>query len=133
MKRTSIPICLAAFALTLFGQDGGDHYSWMKTIGATSGSLRKNLAAKNGEAAATDAKKLQSTFGQVRGFWSQKSAEDATKFAAEAQDGFGTVAQEASSGKFEEASASLKKVSAACGGCHSAHREKAADGSWKIK
>jgi mono/diheme cytochrome c family protein len=105
----------------------------MKTAGATSGSLRKNLDAKNGEAASADAKKLQEVFEQVHDFWHKKNVDDAMRFAMGARDGFGEVAEQASAGKFDDASATLKKTTANCGGCHAAHREKAADGSWKIK
>ena len=37
-------------------------------------------------------------------------------------------------GKFDDASAAAKQTAQVnCGGCHMAHREKAADGSFKIK
>jgi mono/diheme cytochrome c family protein len=105
----------------------------MKTVGATSGSLRKNLDAKNTDGASADAKKLQEVFEQVHDYWHKKNVEDAMKFAMDARDGFGTVAEQASAGKFDDASATLKKAMANCAGCHAAHREKAADGSWKMK
>jgi mono/diheme cytochrome c family protein len=38
-----------------------------------------------------------------------------------------------SQGKFEDAAAALKTAQANCAGCHMAHRDKAADGSFKIK
>jgi hypothetical protein len=126
-------VCLAAIAVTTFAQDEADYQKWMKTIGSTSGSLRKNLDAKNGEAAASDAKKLQEVFGQLHGFWQKKNADDAVKLASDGSAAYGEVATEAAAGKFDEASAALKKGSATCGGCHMAHREKAADGSWKLK
>jgi hypothetical protein len=134
MKRIApFAACLTALAVTVFAQDEADHQKWMKTIGGASGSLRKNLEAKNGEGASADAKKLQEAFEQVHGFWQKKGAGNAAKFAMDAHDGFREVAEQASAGKFDEASATLKKASSNCGGCHMAHREKAADGSWKIK
>jgi hypothetical protein len=125
--------CLTALTITVLAQDEADYQKWMKSVGPTSASLRKNLEAKNGEAASADAKKLQEVFEQVHGFWQKKSMDDAAKLAADARDGFGEVATQASAGKFDDASATLKKASATCGGCHMAHREKAEDGSWKIK
>jgi hypothetical protein len=126
-------ICLTALAVAVLAQDEADYQKWMKTVGATSGSLRKNLEAKNGDAASADAKKLQEVFGQVHDFWHKKNVDDAAKFAMNARDGYREVAEQASAGKFDEASATLKATSANCGGCHSAHREKAPDNSWKIK
>jgi cytochrome c556 len=110
-----------------------DYQTWMKSVGATVGSLRKNLEAKNSDASADDAKKLQEIFRHVHDYWSAKSVDDATKFAEAAGSGFGQVAEQAGAGKFDEASATLKTTSASCGGCHSAHRDKQADGTFKIK
>jgi hypothetical protein len=126
-------VCLTALSVRALAQDEADYQKWMKTVGATSGSLRKNLDAKNGEAASADAKKLQEVFEQVHDFWHKKNVDDAMKFAMEARDGFRQVAEQASAGKFDDASATLKKATTACAGCHTAHREKAADGSWKMK
>ena len=39
----------------------------------------------------------------------------------------------AAAGKWDEAGTSFKKATATCSGCHGAHREKAADGSFKVK
>jgi cytochrome c556 len=125
--------CLTVLAIAVFAQSEEDHQKWMKTVGVTSGSLRKNLGAKNGEAAAADANKLQDIFGQVHDFWQIKNVDDAMKFSIEARDVFREVAEHASMGMFTDASAALKKLDASCSGCHTAHREKAADGSWKLK
>ena len=134
MKRMMlVTTCLMALSITVIAQDEAEYQKWMKTVGATSGSLRKNLAAKDGEAAAADAKKLQGVFDEVHEYWHKKNVDDAMKFAMDARDGFRDVAEQASAGKFEDASATLKKASANCAGCHNAHREKNADGSWKMK
>jgi cytochrome c553 len=85
------------------------------------------------EAASADAKKLKEVFAHVHDYWHTKNVDDAMKLAMDASDGFGQVAEQAVAGKFDEASATLKKASASCGACHNAHREKAADGSWKMK
>jgi hypothetical protein len=117
----------------LFAQEEKAYQDWMKTTGATAGSLRKNLEAKNGDAAVADAKKLEEVFTQVHDFWMKKRIDNATNFATSAQKGFKEVGQLASAGKFDEASATLKATMANCAGCHNAYREKAADGTWKIK
>jgi cytochrome c556 len=134
MKRFLLTsACFAVLGVSVVAQDDAEYQGWMKSIGATAGSLRKNLEAKNAEAAAADAKKLQEILGHTQSYWGQKHVDDATRFAADAGTGFGEVAQEAAAGKFEDASATLKTTSANCGGCHTAHREKSADGAWKIK
>ena len=132
MHKVALVVLTLSVSFVLVAQDDAEYQGWMKTTGATAASLRKNLEAKNGEAAAADAKKLQEVFTQVHDFWLKKKIDDATKFATNAQDGFKEVGQLASAGKFDEAAATLKATTANCGGCHNAHREKAADGSWKI-
>jgi hypothetical protein len=134
MKRTLMLLaCMSALGITAVAQDDAAYVTWMKTVGSTGGSLRKNLEAKSSDGAAADAKKLQEVFGHVHEYWAKKGSDDAMKFAMTAQEAYGDVATQAAAGKFEEASASLKKAGATCAGCHTAHREKAADGSYKIK
>jgi hypothetical protein len=134
MKRVLLSVvCLLTLGILVVAQDEADYQQWMKTAGATMGSLNKNLQAKSGDAAAADAKKLEEVFGKVHDFWHKKKVEDAMKFAMNAQAGFKQVGQLAASGKVDDASASVKKATENCAGCHTAHREKAADGSWKIK
>jgi cytochrome c556 len=133
MRRLLLVVSALTISVCLFAQEEAEYQAWMKTTGATAGSLRKNLEAKNAEAATVDAKKLEEVFTQVHDFWMKKKIDNATKFATSAQTGFKEVGQLATAGKFEEASATLKTTMANCGGCHNAYREKAADGSWKIK
>lgn len=125
--------CVIVLAVPALAQDDADYQKWMKTVGATSGSLRKNLDAKNGEAVSADAKKLLEAFDQVHAYWQKKNINDAMKFAMDARIGFRDIAEQASAGKFDDAAATLKRASTTCAGCHTAHREKAADGSWVIK
>jgi len=123
----------AIFAIGLSAQDDAEYKTWMQAAGATAGSLHKNLDAKNAEAAAAAAKKLQEIFSHVHEYWMKKDAADAMKFAMNASEGFGSVAADASASKFDEASATLKATSANCGGCHTLHREKLPEGGFKIK
>ncbi len=69
MKRAmSLAACLIVFGMTALTQEEADYQKWMKTTGATAGTLRKNLDAKNSEGSTADAKKLQETFQQVHDF-----------------------------------------------------------------
>ena len=126
-------VCLMAVGVGLFAQEGSELETWMKTINGANGSLRTNLKAQSGEAASADAKKVADALEHVHGYFAAKHVDDAAKFAADARDGYKMVADQAAAGKFEEATASLRAAGANCGGCHSAHREKGADGSYKVK
>ncbi len=133
MKRAALLSIGLLLAVVAWSQSDMDYQKWMKDIGATCGSLKKNLGAKNGEAAAADAKKLHSDFVQVQMFFEKKHSDDAKTFAMNASEGFNKIAMQASASKFDDATATFKATTANCGGCHDMHREKAADGSFKIK
>lgn len=134
MKRIlPIVVCLICLGTMAWAQDDAAYQQWMKTVGPTMASLNKNLTAKSGDAAVADAKTLQGIFGQVHDYWQGKKVDDAVKFSADAQAGFKQVSDLAAAGKFDEASAAVKTAQANCGGCHMAHREKEADGSFKMK
>jgi mono/diheme cytochrome c family protein len=55
------------------------------------------------------------------------------RFSLDGTYGLAQVDVLISQNKFDDATAALKTAQASCGGCHMAHREKAADGSFKIK
>jgi mono/diheme cytochrome c family protein len=134
VKRVlSLGACLLCLSVALWAQVDADYQGWMKSNGATVASLRKNLDAKAGDAAAADAKTLADNFGHVHDYWQKKNVSDAVKYAGDAQSGFKDVAQLAAAGKFDDAAAALKTAQTNCAGCHMAHRDKAADGSFSIK
>jgi cytochrome c556 len=134
MRRIYVPAVVAA--LLVFGalaQSDGDYQGWMKSTGATMGSMNKNIAAKNGAGAAADAEKLGATFKQVEEFWKKRGgADDAVNFAMKAQTAAAAIAKAATAGNLDEAAAQVKSLQANCGGCHMAHRE-GTPGSFKIK
>lgn len=133
MKRVLLVIVLVATLVAVArAQEEADYKNWMKQVNDANGSLRKELKAKTGDAASDDASKLAGILGQVGQFWQTRNADDAVKFAADAASGFKQVADFASAGKFDEASAVLKSTQANCSGCHKAHRAVSLHG-WKIK
>ena len=134
MKRILIlAACLLGLGVAAWAQVDADYQSFMKSNGAAVASLRKNLDAKAGDAAAADAKTLQDNFAKVYAYWQKKNVSDAMKFAMDGRDAFTQVADLASAGKFDDASAAMKTGQATCAGCHMAHREKAPDGSFTMK
>lgn len=131
--RRQVAVIVLALSATIagLGQDEQEYMGWMKTIGATAGSLRKNIAAKSADAV-KDAKTLEEAFGKVHKFWMQRKVDDAMKFSMDAQSGFRDVAAKAAAGDFDGADAAVKAASTTCAGCHKVHREKVENG-WKIK
>jgi hypothetical protein len=133
MKRILIIMLGVVSVGTMAWAQDADYQSWMKSNGAAVASLGKNLTAKTGDAAATDAKTLQDNMTKVAAYWQAKNVSDAVKFAQDAKAGFAQVADLASAGKFDDAAAAMKTAQASCGGCHMAHRERSPDGTFKIK
>jgi hypothetical protein len=133
MKRV---LTFATAAILFLGlavaADDADFVKWMKATGATCGSLKKNLEAKSADSVA-DAKKLTEIMKDVEHYFHSKNSAGAMKIAVDSGAGFKEIGELAAAGKFDEGSAALKKTMGTCGGCHSQYREKAADGSWKIK
>jgi len=134
MKRALFSMaCLLFLSGAVSAQDEVQYRPWMQSIRDSVASLRKNLEAKTGPAAAADANKAAEVFGQVHAFWQRKNVADAQKFAMDAQNGLKQVAEHAAAGRFDEASQALTAAQQNCAGCHEAHRERAPDGSFKIK
>ena len=132
--RTTLLLAVTTtlFVIGAFAQSDADYQSWMKTIGATMGSMNKKIAAKDA-GAASDADKLESTFKEVEGFWKQRGgADDAVTFATKARTAAADVAKAANAGNWDEAAAQAKSLQSNCGGCHRAHRE-GSPGAFKIK
>lgn len=132
MRAVVLTTLTALLVVGALAQSEGEYQTWMKTIGSTVGDLNKNIAAKNGAAAASDAEKLEATFKEVEGFWKQRGAEDAVTFAMNAQTDAAAIGKAASADNMDDAAAQVKKLQANCGGCHKAHRE-GTRGSYTIK
>ena len=128
---TAMTVVLSA--AVLLAQSDSDYQGWMKSNAANMGSLNKNIAAKDGAGAASDAQKIEATFKQVGEFWTKRGgADDAVNFAMKGQMAAAAVAKAATAGNLDEAGAQVKNLQANCGGCHMAHRD-GTPGSFKIK
>ena len=130
MKRLLTTVTLGpGLAILLLAQVDPQYQTWMKTAGANTAALKKGLDAKSDSDSRAAAKTLDSVFGEVAEYWEKRGgASDAVGSAKDAQSAAKDIAE--SQG---DASASFGKLGAACKNCHAAHREKAEDGSWKIK
>jgi hypothetical protein len=119
MRKMYVPAIVTAFLVVgALAQSETDYQTWMKSNPVNVGSLNKNIAAKDGAAAAADAQKLEATFKQVEDFWKKRGgADDAVNFAMKAQMAAAAVAKDASAGNFDQAAADVKSLQANCGVC----------------
>ena len=131
-KVVSLGCLLAAGTMLWALADEAKPRTAMKQIGPTCSGLGKKITAKDASAAA-DAKKLTALFSDTAKYWKSAHAKDGVSFSKTAVTEFKSIGKLTSAGKWDEAGASFKKATATCGDCHGKHREKAADGSFKLK
>ena len=124
----------ALVALGLSAQTAEEHHQFMKDAGGAMRKMRTALEAKSGSDLASEAKKVSDAFAGVEKFWTKRGgADDAVKLSMDAKTAADQLAAAATAGNMEESAAKLKALGSTCQGCHSAHREKLADGTYKIK
>jgi len=136
MKLTlGLAICTLFMGAVLWAQsdDFAEYQGWMKSNAATVADLNKSITAKDGAAAHTNVRKLQENLAMVMAYWQSRNINDGVRFSLDATYGLAQVDVLISQSKFDDAATALKTAQASCGSCHMAHRDKAADGSFKIK
>jgi len=126
---------VALFGLTVMANEKpSEAYSnAMKSIQATTKSLGGNATAKNYEGVAKDAAALKAAFTVIDQFWAAKKVDDASTLAKAALKGATDLEAAATAKNDEGIAAAQRAVGATCMGCHTAHRERLADGSFEIK
>src|ERR1044071_6436460 len=95
----------------------------MKDVAATYASVKKNLDAGAGPAAAADAAKLEGLFKETEAFWAQFKTKDALDAAKSAQQGAAAIAGAAKANNMQKAQTSYTGVGKFCAACHNSHRE----------
>ena len=113
--------------------DFAEYQGWMKSNAATVADLNKSLDAKDGALAHMDIRKLQENLAMVMAYWQSREINDGVRYALDGTYGLAQVDLLAGQGRFDEAAAALKTAQTACASCHLTHRDKTADGSFKIK
>jgi len=128
-----IGICMVvAVALTVFAQQT-DLSPIMKDVGATMGTLRKDLDAKSAADVQKDAEKLQSLFNQSEGFFKAMKAQDAVDMVKANAASAGDLAKAAKANNFDAAAEKAGSIQKSCKSCHDVHREQLPDKSFKFK
>jgi len=120
-SRTGV---LAAFAAGLLFAQGADQFdAWMQTIDEKTQSVQRSIAAKDGAAAAEDAKTLQETFGLVEEFWKKRgNAPDAVDLSRKAREQAAEVAKSIAAKDFDAASTQSIRIAETCTACHRLYR-----------
>jgi cytochrome c556 len=124
-------LAAAAASFPLAAED--DHFvTSMKSINAQVGALRK-MEKKTGPEAAASAEKIAGAYENMIAFWRQRSADDAVRASEAGKTAAVQLSAAAHEGNAEAAQTAFAALGSTCKGCHEAHREKLADGTYKIK
>jgi len=124
---------LLSFGIAVAAQQETQFPDWMEAATQNVGRLALSIQYKDAVEAASAAKELQEIFGAVSRFFKEKNSAGAAKYASDAQAGFRKVEELVSVGELDEAYKTMQATRANCEYCHNEHREKAADGSYRIK
>jgi uncharacterized protein len=108
-----------------------DYSVAMKEVGAQAAALRR--ATTSEEDAADAATRLEAIFTEVQAFWAAKKIDDATATAGEALASAQAVLKAAAAHDMDSAVQAAQKLSGTCNACHTAHRERLPDGTFKLK
>jgi hypothetical protein len=118
-----IAVYAALAAGIVLAQSQDDFDAWMRTIDEKNQSVQRNIAAKDSDAAAADAKALQETFKRVEGFWAKRgNAQDAIELSQKAQEQAAEVVKSAGAKDYDTASMQSIKIAQTCTACHRLYR-----------
>jgi cytochrome c556 len=125
-------VLLAAAGLTAVAEEYPEFITWMKATGTASDELKK-MEQKTGEQAMRRAERIAGAYENMIGFWRQRNTSDAVKWSEEGRAAAMQLATAAYANDSEKANTALKALNGTCRSCHEAHREKIADGKYRIK
>lgn len=100
----------------------------MKSVGATVGSLRKNMEGQMASAVSADAKKIAELQKNNAAFWTARQATDAVEWATAAMNHAAEIDKAAAANNMAGAAEQMKMMMGSCQQCHAKYREKGADG-----
>jgi len=110
-----------------------DYSKAMKQVGTDSAALRKSIATPSEADAAAASARLESTFKDVQAYWEHKKVDDAAGFAKNAVAAVQAVSNALAAHDMDAAAAANQTLAGTCTACHTAHRDRLPDGSFKMK
>ena len=105
----------------------------MKSVGATSGSLRKNIEGQAADGIVADAKKMTDLMKINMTFWNEQRNKEAADWAKGAMEAAAAIDTAVAAKDMAAVAASAKVLGSSCQTCHMKYRDRAADGTYSIK
>ncbi len=135
-KRLGLAVCgfVGVFVLAVFTAEKPpeDYVKAMKDVAAGVQASNKALQDQDFEAVSKNAASMIDALAIVEKYWTGKS-EETLKVARTAAKAASDMRVAAGLMSAEGVAYSAKELSATCATCHTAHREKMADGTYGIK
>jgi cytochrome c556 len=110
-----------------------EYQNAMKAIGGAQMSMRGNIKTKNYEGIARDAAAMKAALATVEQWWAARKTDDAVQAARAAVKSASDLEAAATARNDEGIVSAQGALGATCMGCHTAHRERLADGTFEIK
>jgi cytochrome c556 len=110
-----------------------DYSKAMKEVGAQNNALRKAIQTPSEADVAASAAKLETIFKDVQAYWENKKVDDAATAAKNAVAATQAISKAAAAHDMAAATAASTTLGQQCMTCHTAHRERQPDGSFKMK
>jgi hypothetical protein len=129
-SKLILSITLAA-GFVLVGQEFTEFTTRMKTADLAWDNLQK-LESKTGKQAVHQAESIEGVYENMIAFWRQQDAPDAVKSSMNGKAAAAMLASAAKTGNAAKAEAAFKTIGETCQSCHHAHREKVADGKFRL-
>lgn len=110
-----------------------DYSTHMKEIGQLNGVLGKSIKASDAAEGGKAAARMEILFKNIHGYWTDKKIADASTAAQTAVDSLQAVQKALSASDMTAAETARTTLAGTCMACHKEHREKLAEGGFKIK
>lgn len=105
----------------------------MKRVGPANAALRKSMEAMDAKVAKEQAEILERAFDDVEKFFESRGKHDAHQWAADAKKLVDTIERAVGDSKWDEVKTSANSLGKVCATCHGTYREKAEDGTFRMK
>jgi cytochrome c556 len=110
-----------------------DYATHMKEIGQLNGVLNKSIKGGDAAEAGKAAARMEVLFKNVHAYWNDKKVMDATTAAMGVVSSLQAVQKALGANDMAAAETARAAIGANCMSCHTAHREKTPEGTFKIK
>jgi hypothetical protein len=105
----------------------------MKTISPTFNDLRGGLETPNADEIKKQTAALKTAFGEAESFFKTRNTADATGWAQEALKFVAAIEAGAAAARWDEVKTAATGLGGLCQQCHTAHRERQDDGSFRVR